>query len=592
MPNKKRHHLFVAFVVTGSVFFISPLLAQTTFTVTNTDDTVSDGVCDADCTLRDAVDEANAAVGADTIEVPAGTYVLDIDDSAAGDNANARGDLDITEEVTINGDSGGGTIIDSGDGTLTTPDRVIHILFNSGTFTLNNVTIQNGAPNDFGGGINHEMNSHMTIDNCIFLNNSAVPDGGGFNYVTSSGILTLTNSTFTGNKATEDGGGAQHVTGVDGSSVDGTTFDKNEADRNGAGFFYVGNDLTVENSVFTGNLAGQDGGGLFFVGDDLIIETITADDNTANRDGGGVYSVGDSTSITGSTISNNDTITRDGGGAYVNVNPDALTIVNSTFSGNSADAGDGGGVWADSTIPATLTNVTIVNNSASATTGGGVFNDGAAGSIVFKNSIIANNTPGGDCGPGGFTSDGNNISSDTSCFDASDSTDSPDTDPLLADLADTGGPTQTHAPLANSPAIDNADDGAAPAKDQRGVDRDANPDIGAHEVGPCGDGFLEVTEECDDGTGNSDTLANACRTDCTEPSCGDGVVDTGEECDGGDGCSDTCTTEGDGNGDGDGDGDGDGNGCSLRPGSLAALSAITPLFLIFLVSFALRRRHS
>jgi len=64
----------------------------------------------------------------------------------------------------------------------------------------------------------------------------------------------------------------------------------------------------------------------------------------------------------------------------------------------------------------------------------------------------------------------------------------------------------------------------------------------------CGDGVLEGLEECDDGPANSDTAADACRTDCTLPSCGDGATDSGEACDdgatwGGDGCSPSCQAE-------------------------------------------------
>ncbi len=64
----------------------------------------------------------------------------------------------------------------------------------------------------------------------------------------------------------------------------------------------------------------------------------------------------------------------------------------------------------------------------------------------------------------------------------------------------------------------------------------------------CGDGALDPDEACDDASGNDDTTADACRTDCRLPACGDAVVDAGEGCDdggglGGDGCDATCVPE-------------------------------------------------
>ena len=53
--------------------------------------------------------------------------------------------------------------------------------------------------------------------------------------------------------------------------------------------------------------------------------------------------------------------------------------------------------------------------------------------------------------------------------------------PLLGPLADNGGPTNTMALPAGSPAIDAADPALAPAADQRGRPRDPRPDIGAFE---------------------------------------------------------------------------------------------------------------
>ncbi len=64
----------------------------------------------------------------------------------------------------------------------------------------------------------------------------------------------------------------------------------------------------------------------------------------------------------------------------------------------------------------------------------------------------------------------------------------------------------------------------------------------------CGNAILESPEQCDDGSMNSNSVADACRLDCRSPRCGDGVEDTGEACDDGnpdnrDGCSVDCAVE-------------------------------------------------
>src|SRR5262245_38264714 len=83
----------------------------TEFTVETIEDAVDlnpgDGVCETTvgpnnaCTLRAAIQEANALPGPNTIHMPAGTYTLSL---AGGDeDAAATGDLDITGDLTIEG---------------------------------------------------------------------------------------------------------------------------------------------------------------------------------------------------------------------------------------------------------------------------------------------------------------------------------------------------------------------------------------------------------------------------------------------------------------------------------------------------------
>src|SRR3989344_2882469 len=110
-----KNKLIAGVVTVGIAVFIGFAFVQTVlaaaFTVTKIADT-NDGVCDADCSLREAVGAANATAGADTVSIPAGTYTLSI--AGAGEDTNTTGDLDITDDLTINGAGNTATIIDGG----------------------------------------------------------------------------------------------------------------------------------------------------------------------------------------------------------------------------------------------------------------------------------------------------------------------------------------------------------------------------------------------------------------------------------------------------------------------------------------------
>jgi hypothetical protein len=108
------------------------------------------------------------------------------------------------------------------------------------------------------------------------------------------------------------------------------------------------------------------------------------------------------------------------------------------------------------------------------------------GSFFLMNSIIATNLSGG--GSYGTIIDGGfNISADKSIKFNKKSTSKMKLDPLVGDLADNGGPTETIALATNSPAVDKLDPATAPATDQRGVSRPQIvfadlSDIGAYEL--------------------------------------------------------------------------------------------------------------
>lgn len=136
----------------------------------------------------------------------------------------------------------------------------------------------------------------------------------------------------------------------------------------------------------------------------------------------------------------------------------------------------------------TITDCTLSSNSAG--TGGGIDND--QGTATLANTIIAGNTATvtGPDFDGTVTSQGYNLVGNTSASSGWASTDLQNFNPVLAPLANYGGPTQTMALLPGSPAIDAGNNSLIPAgvtTDQRGLPRIVNGtvDIGAgHRVDP------------------------------------------------------------------------------------------------------------
>jgi hypothetical protein len=219
----------------------------------------------------------------------------------------------------------------------------------------------------------------------------------------------------------------------------------------GVNVFPIINTLTLRRCRIAGNQA-EVGGGIFWRGD-LTIDQCTISDNLATS----------SFDVFGLSF---------GGGGILSGIGDA-TITNSTLTGNTSLVGWGGGALF--LTPSHLTNVTITGNQAPS--GGGLFPLAAA---YVANTIIADN-PGGDCIFGFFLSGDHNLDSDNSCGLVGPG-DLPGVAPLLGPLANNGGPTDTHALLAGSPAIEAG--GICPPTDQRDVTRPqgAACDIGAFEA--------------------------------------------------------------------------------------------------------------
>jgi hypothetical protein len=245
--------------------------------------------------------------------------------------------------------------------------------------------------------------------------------------------------------------------------------------------------------VFGGAIYNTSTGTLTLDNDSLVDNSLQT---SGTSSGGAIYNGTEGSThmvITRSLIARNqaqhgtDTTSNSEGGGILNQFPSTLSISNTTMTGNSSDGG--GAIFNIGTT--TLINDTVAGNVAAllpnANPGGGGLVDELPSSITLTNTIVSGNT-NGDCrkwfGTGNFTSGGNNIDSDGSCFLVGTG-DKPSTDPKLAALAlNSPGQTSTMAIDATSPAYNAAGAAACPATDQRGVTRPqgAACDIGAYEL--------------------------------------------------------------------------------------------------------------
>lgn len=408
-----------------------PASATITWTVTKTADT-NDGVCDSDCSLREAI---AAAASGDTIVFAPGL---------SGGTITVGSTLVLTRDVTIDGSALATPITLDGANAV----RVFEV--NAGvTATINALTITRARGVYYGGGIYNY--GTLTVMNCLFLANTSLSGGGGLR---NNGTMVVIDSTFVGNSGNGGWGGA------------------------------ILNDriMTVRHSTFTGNTIGSGAGGAIanVNPSTLIVIDSRIADNRAGT-GGGIYNHYGPLTVLNSTFADNSA----GTGGGIASHPGTVLISNSTFSGNTATAAgaSGGGVATGS--PTTVLNSTFSGNAAAQ--GGGIASTLPNYSLNFSNSIIANSTAGGDCFMAGTIGTNlNNLVEDGSC--SLNGVNFQTGDPQLGLLADNGGPTQTFALLPGSPAIDAGDNATCAAPPVNGLDQRGQPrsvtqcDIGAFEL--------------------------------------------------------------------------------------------------------------
>jgi hypothetical protein len=224
------------------------------------------------------------------------------------------------------------------------------------------------------------------------------------------------------------------------------------------------------------------GGGGVFAKTAFSCTDSTISANSATFFGGGIVAYG-SPSLLRCTVDSNERY-----GIYLPSAAGVMTITSSTISGNS-------GCGIRSKSPMQITNSTIAFNFTAGENAAGIY---AIGNLTMQSSIVASNISASayhadlDMGGGVYLTGADNLIVST------DATPGPGVitvseDPQLLLLASNGGPTQTHALPAGSPAIDKGNNGAGLLTDQRGdgfvrAMPAGSPDIGAYEFR--GDGLF------------------------------------------------------------------------------------------------------
>ena len=507
---------------------IAPL--PTTLLVTTTSDTLDENVEASNLSLRDALEidqSLNVAVPISFQAGLSGTITM----------SKSLGPLQLLRaggKITVQGPGQGMlTLLDPPDNgtpllqvaggvsaefdSLKIAGGFQKMIDNSGNLVLGGCFLGGYVTTSFGAAPSGTISNtgSLTLDKCTCDQYSDFSNGGtldlsdcavGFNSQTdNTGSLSLTRCNFSDQyQLVNEAGGRLSMTGCNVTTYDINNYPPGVQNSGSA---------TFTDSTISGNTTGISNSGTL-----ALVDCTVGGNDAARTNGGGIYNApAGSMTLTGCTIAGNTCSGATGpqilGGGIDNLG--TLRMFNCTVSGNTATGSSssdvlGGGIYNGGTL--SLNNCTVANNTATAgnnatndASGGGIYI--ATGQVTLNNTIVAANrdvnfpsvATADDVQGAVDSSSAHNLIGDAdgaSGFAAANhnqiGTAANPIDPKLGPLANNGGPTQTVALLAGSPAIDAGSnalaigpDGKPLLTDQRGFYRIFNGtvDIGAYELG-------------------------------------------------------------------------------------------------------------
>lgn len=287
-------------------------------------------------------------------------------------------------KCTVSGGTISGNVAHSGGGVFVTSGATFS--FTGGTIEGNYAVSKLGEGTGNGGGIYIEGgNSNCTINGGTIKNNRATRYGGGINI--NGSTMTIPNCTISGNLASSGGGISMETAGST-LNLQGCTVKENIAkisskDPNGAGkgggggIFLVNGTLNMSgaNKIQT-NHSYELGGGVYLKTGTVDISggTSTFTMNDSEISGGAIYLADgnitvakDATLTVGSSSTNGNTATTNGGGIYCN----GTITINGTTNIKYNSATNGGGIYCNKAI--SLKGASTIDYNSATEKGGGIY---------------------------------------------------------------------------------------------------------------------------------------------------------------------------------------------------------------------------
>ncbi len=354
-----------------------------------------DGVC-ADtarkCTLRSAVEEADALEAPVTVVVPAGTYRLSLGPLVVTDpdGVDIVGAGTSRTTVTAGGSSRDLNVREAGTGKDPGAGAAV---------TLSELTITGGSANAGGDIAVMDANDTLVVDQASVSGGRATNGGA----IATSGQVWISGSSVNGNSATDEGGG---IAASDTSlRIVDSSFDGDSAQFGGAmrleDCVTSLESTTLDSDRASSSVADSSGGAIYDSGPmDIVSDRFSSDDaeglSGESSFGGAVYESKGGVTVTGTTFSEDrSTASSDGdasGGAVFAEGP--LTVSGSTFSADTT-SGEGSDAVARSTTTRSSRSAALLStrdraDGSASSSFGGAFYDGGAGADIVGSTFDGN----------------------------------------------------------------------------------------------------------------------------------------------------------------------------------------------------------